>query len=58
MGVRICSTYLGYNAYIISTVVDEYTHEDALVGYNAYIISTVVDWNRKTEEPKKAIMPI
>ena len=36
--------HLGYNAYIISTIVDHAARPSAFVGYNAYIISTIVDF--------------
>ena len=49
----------GYNAYIISTVVDTSNLLISLsIGYNAYIISTVVDKIRLEILNIMAIMPI
>ena len=48
----------GYNAYIISTIVDLATWISFAEGYNAYIISTIVDEKYQRHRLYEAIMPI
>ena len=43
MCTSLASSYIGYKAYLISTIVDRSIGVGKTKGYKAYLISTIVD---------------